>query len=277
MAIRTKIINSFITIILSIVTIAWLTPIILVVINSFKGQFYISESAFSLPTAETFVKFENYITGNEAVGFVAAFWVSLKITVLSVLVIIVFTSMTAWFITRVNNQGTRAIFYIIVASMIVPFQMIMYPMSQIANRLHLDNSTGLIAIYLGFGAGLAVFMYSGFVKSIPLEIEESATIDGCNPIQLFFKIVFPVLKPISVTVAILNVMWIWNDYLLPYLLLVDERTIPCAVQFLNGSYSNRDMGALMALLVLAIIPIIIFYFSCQKYIVKGVVAGSVKG
>ena len=186
--------------------------------------------------------------------------------------------MTAWYIIRSKGKFSGALYYLFVFSMIVPFQMVMFPMSKVANMLHLDNPVGIIVIYLGFGAGLSVFMFSGFVKSIPLEIEEAAMIDGCNPLQTFFLVVFPILRPTAITVAILNAMWIWNDYLLPYLVIGNKyRTIPIAVQYLQGGYGSRDMGALMAVLVLSIIPIIIFYLICQKYIIKGVVAGAVKG
>ena len=200
------------------------------------------------------------------------------ITVFSVAVIVVFTSMTAWFLVRVKGLFTSIIYYLFVFSMIVPFQMVMFTMSKIANVLRLDNPVGLIFIYLGFGAGLSVFLFSGFVKSVPKGIEEAATIDGCNAFQTFRRIVFPILKPTAITVAILNTMWIWNDYLLPNLVIgSDYKTIPIAVQYLKGGYGSVDMGAMMAMLVLAIVPVIVFYLSCQKYIIKGVAAGAVKG
>jgi raffinose/stachyose/melibiose transport system permease protein len=246
--------------------------------NSFKGRFFISDAPFALPDAQTFIGLKNYFNGVEKVGFIKAFGYSLFITVCSVGVIILFTSMTAWCITRVKSKLSTILYYLLIFSMIVPFQMVMFTMSKMANILRLDNPLGIIVIYLGFGAGLSVFVFSGFVKSIPREIEEAATIDGCNPIQTFFLIVFPILKPIVITVAILMAMWIWNDYLLPYLVIGSNyRTIPIAVQYLIGGYGSRDMGAMMALLVLAIIPIVIFYLTCQKYIIKGVVAGAVKG
>ena len=246
--------------------------------NSFKGRFFISSAPFAFPDAQTFVGLKNYVVGLARTGFFQAFGYSLFITVFSVGTIVFFTSMTAWAITRVTSWVSSTIYYLLVFSMIVPFQMVMFSMSKIANLLHLDNPIGIIAIYLGFGAGLSVFIFSGFIKSIPLEIEEAATIDGCNPIQTFFLIVFPILRPIYITVAILNTMWIWNDYLLPYLLIgTNYRTIPIAVQYLLGGYGSIDMGAMMAMLVLAIIPIVIFYLLCQKYIIEGVVAGAVKG
>lgn len=275
---KTKIINYIITSIITLTALAFLAPILIVLMNSFKGQFYISDQPFTLPTAETLVGFKNYINGMQKTGFLKAFGYSLQITIPSVLAIVIFPSMLAWYITRVKNSMSKLIYYTIIFSMIVPFQMVMFTMSKISNILNLDNSVGIIFIYLGFGAGLSVFMFSGFVKSIPLGIEESAIIDGCNPLQLFAKVVFPILTPISVTVAILNAMWIWNDYLLPYLVIGSKyRTIPIAVHYLQGGYGSRDMGASMAMLILAIIPIIAFYFSSQKYIIKGVVAGAIKG
>jgi raffinose/stachyose/melibiose transport system permease protein len=256
----------------------FLGPMLIILMNSFKGRFFISDTPFALPTAQTFVGVQNYFSGIAKTGFIQAFGYSLFITVFSVAAVVLFTSMTAWCITRVRSRASSVIFYLLVYSMIVPFQMVMFTMSKVANIMHLDNPVGIIVLYLGFGAGLSVFIFSGFVKSIPREIEEAATIDGCNPIQTFFLIVFPILKPIYITVAILNTMWIWNDYLLPYLVIGSSyRTIPIAVQYLQGGYGSRDMGAMMAMLVLAIIPIVIFYLTCQKYIVEGVVAGAVKG
>ena len=258
--------------------ILYLIPLFLVLMNSFKGRFFISNAPFELPDAQTFVGFKNYTVGLARTGFIQAFGYSLFITVFSVGTIVFFTSMTAWAITRATSWVSSTIYYLLIFSMIVPFQMVMFSMSKIANVLHLDNPIGIIALYLGFGAGLSVFIFSGFIKSIPLEIEEAATIDGCNPIQTFFLIVFPILRPIYITVAILNTMWIWNDYLLPYLVIgTNYRTIPIAVQYLLGGYGSIDLGAMMAMLVLSIVPIIIFYLLCQKYIIEGVVAGAVKG
>ena len=258
--------------------ILYLVPLFLVLMNSFKGRFFISNAPFAFPDAQTFVGLKNYVVGLAKTGFFQAFGYSLFITVFSVGTIVFFTSMTAWAITRVTSWVSSTIYYLLVFSMIVPFQMVMFSMSKIANMLHLDNPIGIIALYLGFGAGLSVFIFSGFIKSIPLEIEEAATMDGCNPIQTFFLIVFPILKPIYITVAILNTMWIWNDYLLPYLVIgTNYRTIPIAVQYLLGGYGSIDLGAMMAMLVLSIIPIVIFYLLCQKYIIEGVVAGAVKG
>jgi len=265
-------------VLLVILSVLFLAPILIVLMNSFKGRFFIADTPFALPNSQTFSGISNYLTGIEKTGFIQAFGYSLFITVCSVVVIVLFTAMTAWYVTRVKSKATSILYYLFIFSMIVPFQMVMFTMSKVANMMHLDNPIGIILIYLGFGSGLSVFMFSGFVKSIPLDIEEAATIDGCNPIQTFFRIVFPILKPISITVAILNTMWIWNDYLLPYLVIGNTyKTIPIAVQYLQGGYGSRDMGAMMAMLVLAIVPVVIFYLSCQQYIVKGVVVGAVKG
>lgn len=271
--------NPIVFITILILAILFLLPIVIVLMNSFKGKFFISDAPFALPNSETFVALANYVTGIIKIGFASAFGYSAFITIASVLVLILFTSMTAWFITRVKNKATVVIYYLFVFSMIVPFQMVMFSMAKIANLMRLDTPLGIIVIYLGFGAGLSVFMFSGFIKSIPIEIEEAAIIDGCNPLQTFFLVVFPILKSTAITVAILNTMWIWNDFLLPYLVIGSNyKTIPVAVQgVLTGSYGGKDMGALMAMLVLAIVPIIIFYLSSQKYLIKGVVAGAVKG
>lgn len=264
--------------VLTVLAIVFLMPIAVVLMNSFKGKLYISDTPFALPAGNTFAGIENYINGIEKTGLPMAFCYSLFITVGSVLVIVLFTAMIAWYITRMKTWWAQLLYYMFAFAMIVPFQMVMFPMSKIVNVLGLDNPVGIIFVYLGFGAGLSVFMYCGFVKAIPLEIEEAATIDGCNPIQIFFLIVLPMLKPTAITVAILNAMWIWNDYLLPYLLLgTDYMTIPIAIQYLQGGYGSIDMGAMMAMLVLAMVPIIIFYLLCQKHIIKGVAAGAVKG
>lgn len=272
--------RSLTSLLIGVIAIVFLLPIGFVVMNSFKGKLFISSDPFSFPTAAqgTLVGLNNYVSGVEKTGFFNAFGWSLFITVLSVMAIVLFTSMTGWYLTRVKKTYTKIIYYVLVFSMIVPFQMVMFTMSKFANMLHLDNPFGIIVIYLGFGAGLSTFMFSGFVKSIPVDIEEAALIDGCSPIRTYFKVVFPILRPTAITVAILNTMWIWNDYLLPYLLLdSDHRTIPIVIQYLKGGYGSIDMGAMMAMLTLAIIPIIVFYLSCQKYIIKGVVAGAVKG
>ena len=266
------------TIVMAVLSITFLYPIALVFMNSFKSKLFISDAPFAFPTSDTFVQVQNYIDGISKTGLLQAAGRSAFITVFSVIGIVFFTSMTAWWIVRVKNKFTAVIYYLFVFAMIVPFQTVMYTLSKITDTLNLGNMYGIIIVYLGFGAGLSVFMFSGFVKSIPISLEEAAMIDGCNPIQIFFQVVFPILKPTAITVAVLNAMWIWNDYLLPTLVLDSEKpTIPMAVQYLKGGYGSIDMGAMMAMLVLAILPIIIFYLSCQKYIIKGVAAGAVKG
>lgn len=270
--------NIIIFILLVLLAVAFIMPVLIVLINSFKTKFSISQTPFLLPDKTNFAGIENYTTGISNTGFISAFGWSLFITVFSVAAIIIFTSMTAWFIVRVKAWYTTALYYAFVFSMIVPFQMVMFTMSKMANVLRLDNPLGIILIYLGFGSGLSVFMFTGFIKSVPLEIEEAATIDGCNPVQTYWQVVFPVMKPTAITVAILNTMWIWNDYLLPYLVIGrDYKTIPIAIQYLKGGYGSIDMGAMMAMLVLAIVPVVIFYLFGQKYIIKGVAAGAVKG
>lgn len=267
------------TAIFSIISIGYIFPIMLVFINSFKKKAYISRKPFDIPNGKMYVGLENYVRGIKQANFLEGAKWSTVITVGSVFLIILCTSMCAWYIVRVKNALTKAIYYLCLFAMIVPFQMEMFTLSKLANSLGLNTPWGLWIIYLGFGAGLSVFMFTGFVKSIPIEIEEAAMIDGCNPLQTFFGVVLPVLKPTCVTVAILQTMWIWNDYLLPYLVLNLKKyiTIPIAVQYLKGGYGSVDMGAMMGVLVLAIIPIIIFYLFCQRYIIEGVVAGAVKG
>ena len=271
--------GGLLTFVFTLISLVYVFPIVLVVINSFKKKAYISRKPFAIPTDKMYVGLENYVNGIKKTGFVDAFWTSLFITVLSVAIIILCTSMCAWYISRVKNKFTTGLYFLCLFSMIVPFQMVMFTLSKLADMLHLGNPLGIVVVYLGFGAGLSVFMFCGFVKSIPLEIEEAAMIDGGTPIQTFFRIAMPILKPTCITVAILQAMWIWNDYLLPYLVLdmTKYKTIPIAVQYLRGGYGSIDMGAMMGVLVLAIIPIIIFYLVCQKYIIEGVVAGAVKG
>ena len=267
------------TAIFSIISIGYIFPIMLVFINSFKKKAYISRKPFDIPNGKMYVGLENYVRGiKQANFFEGAKW-STVITVGSVFLIILCTSMCAWYITRVHNKVNSTIYMLCLFSMIVPFQMVMFSLSKLANMMHLSNPIGIILVYLGFGAGLAVFMFCGFVKSIPLEIEEAAMIDGCTPLQTFFQVVFPIMKPTTITVAILQAMWIWNDYLLPYLVLdlKKYKTIPIVIQYLKGGYGAVDWGTMMAMLVLAIVPIIIFYAACQKYIIEGVVAGAVKG
>lgn len=267
------------TLLLVLLAALTLVPLFLVVQNSFKSRFYISGDPFALPNKETFVALENYISGLSAGGFFAAFGRSLLITVVSVGLIVLCTSMAAWYLMRVRTALTKGMYYLFVFSMIVPFQMVMYTMAYLVGRAKLNTVLGMPFIYLGFGAGLSVFMLCGFIRGIPRELEEAATIDGCNPVQTFFLVVLPLLKPTAVTVAILNTMWIWNDYLLPYLVLgTEKKTVPVAIQIaMQGAYGSTDYGGLMAMLVLAMIPIVVFYLFCQKYIIKGVVAGAVKG
>ncbi len=267
------------TAILVILTIIFIFPILLVFMNSFKSRLYVSTVPFAWPSGDMFVGLENYINGIKTSGFLMAFIRSVWISVMGVGVIILCTSMTAWFIVRVKNKFTKALYYIFVFSMIVPFQMVMYTLTFVVTTMYFDNVFGIVLVYLGFGAGLSVFMFCGFIKSIPLEVEEAATIDGCNPLQTYFLIVFPMLKPTAITVAILQAMWIWNDYLLPYLILgSDHKTVPVAIQLaMQGAYGSTDYGGFMAMLVVSIIPIIAFYISSQKYIIKGVIAGAVKG
>lgn len=264
---------------LLLLSIVFLFPLYLVLVNSFKSKFNIISDPFSFPNEETFVGLENYINGINSSGILGAFIRTLIITVGSVLAIVVFTSMSAWFITRVKTKLNRLIYYLFLFSMIVPFQMVMFTMTDICYKLGLNTVLGIIPVYLGFGSGLSVFMFSGFVKGMPREIEEAAMIDGCSPIKTFFYVVFPILKPTAITVAILNAMWIWNDFLLPYLLLGStDKTLSVAIQLtMQGAYGAIDWGGFMSMLVLAIIPIIIFYLFCQKYIIKGVIDGAVKG
>lgn len=271
-----KTITYTLLVVLSIIT---LIPIVLVLLNSFKSRLYISSAPFAFPDAKTFVGVENYINGLKSTNFIPSFLRSVWITVGSVFLIVLCTSMTSWYIVRRKTKGTKFLYTVFAFSMIVPFQMVMYTMTYVVNAISFNNIFGIILVYLGFGAGLAVFMFTGFVKGVPLEIEEAAEIDGCNPLQTFFLIVFPVLKPTAITVAILDAMWIWNDYLLPYLVLgTRDKTVPVAIQLaMQGAYGSTDYGGFMAMLVLAIIPIVIFYVSSQKYIIKGVVSGAVKG
>lgn len=254
-------------------------PIVVVLMNSFKKKSYISLEPFQLPNETTLTGLDNYTAAIDQYGFLDAVGWTVFITVGSVLVILICTSMCAWYITRVKTRVTKAIYILCVFSMVVPFQMVMFTLSLVTDRLGLGTPWGLIIIYLGFGAGLAVFMFCGFVKSIPIEIEEVAMIDGCSPIRTFFSVVLPIMKPTYISVGILETMWIWNDFLLPYLTLdlKKYKTISIVIQYMKGSYGRVDMGAIMAALIMAVIPVIVFYLSCQKYIIKGVAAGAVKG
>ncbi|HIV99334.1 MAG TPA: carbohydrate ABC transporter permease [Candidatus Ornithospirochaeta avicola] len=265
--------------ILFVVALLVIAPILVVVMNSFKGNIFISSTgAFKLPNKQSFVGGSNYANGISKISFFSAFGYSLWITIASVIFILLLTSMLAWYITRVKNKVTSIIYFLLVFSMIVPFQMVMFTMSKFANMIHLDNPIGIIVLYVGFGCGMSTFMFSGFIKSIPIALEEAAMIDGANPVRTFFSVVLPMLKSTAVTIAILETMWVWNDYLMPYLVIGTEyRTIPVAIQYLRGGYGSVDMGAMMAMLVLAMIPVIVFYLLCQKHIIRGVLAGAVKG
>lgn len=270
--------NTIIYIVLTILSVLFLVPIVLVIMNSFKNKLYINTTPFQLPNGQSFVKFKNYIDGLTKIKFWESIGYSLFITVASVAVIIVCCAMAAWYIVRVKTKITSSIYYIFIASMVVPFQMVMYTMTKIANMTHLDNYVGIVVLYLGFGAPMAVFMFTGFVHGIPTELEEAALVDGCTPFNMFFRIIFPVLKPITITVAILDAMWIWNDFQLPYLIIGTKyRTVPVAIQYLKSGYGSIDYGHLMAVIVVALIPIVVFYFACQKYIIEGIVSGAVKG
>ena len=265
--------------IFTFLSLFYVAPIVVVLFNSFKKKAFINLEPFKLPTEQTWTGLDNYTTAIDQYGFLEAVGWTVFITVGSVLVILLCTSMCAWFITRVRNRFTKGMYLLCVFSMVVPFQMVMFTLSLVADRLGLNTPWGIIIVYLGFGAGLAVFMFCGFVKAIPIEIEEAAMIDGCSPIRTFFSVVLPIMKPTYISVGILETMWIWNDFLLPYLTLDRNkyRTIPMVIQMMQGSYGRVDMGSIMACLLMAVIPIIVFYLSCQKYIIKGVAAGAVKG
>ena len=269
------------TVFFTLLSIAYVFPVFMVVVNSFKQNTFVKTETFAMPTAESFAGFGNFITGLTFGGypFVKSALYSLLITVLSTALILLFCSMAAWYISRVDDKFCRAVYYTCVFSQVVPFQMVMFTLSRTANTLHLNTPWTIPIIYLGFGAGLAVFMFVGFVKSIPLDIEEAAAIDGCGPVKTYFSVVLPMLMPTMVSVGILELMWVWNDYLLPYLVLdrTVYRTIPIHIQYLKGSYGTVDLGATMAIILMAIIPVIVLYLFCQKYIIKGVAAGAVKG
>lgn len=277
---RNRMINGILTFVFAILSLAWVYPVVMVVLNSLKIERAIStNTAFKLPTADTFAGLANFADALSSKGFLSAFWYSLVITVTSVVLILVCCSMCAWFITRVNTWVSKLCYFLFVFSMVVPFQMLMFTLSALSDKLGLNTPYNICIIYLGFGAGLAVFMFCGFVKSIPIEIEEAAMIDGCGPLRTFFSIVLPMLKPTLVSVGILETMWLWNDYLLPYLVLDRKKytTIPILIQYFRGSYGKVEMGPMMACIVLTVIPIIIIYVAGQKHIIKGVAAGAVKG
>ena len=272
--------NRFWSIIMTVVCVLWMYPIFMVLMNSLKVETAISTStAFELPSSETFAGLANYENAVNQQGFLSSLFYTTFITVTSVLAILIFCSMFAWYITRVNTKVTKALYLLCAFSMVVPFQMVMFTLSSMADTLNLDTPWVLWIIYLGFGAGLAVFMFCGFMRSVPLEIEEAAMIDGCNPLQTYFKVVFPLLRPTMVSVAILEAMWIWNDYLLPTLILDINKykTISMLIQFFRGSYGRVEMGPMMACIMLAILPIIVIYLLGQKHIIKGVLSGAVKG
>ena len=273
--------KTMLTVFFALISLLYVFPVLMVVVNSFKQNTFVKTETFAMPNAETFAGFDNFIKGMTFGGY--AFWksvvFSVVITVLSTALILLFCSMAAWYIARVDSPFCRVIYYLCVFSMVIPFQMVMFPLSKTADTLRLNTPWTIPIIYLGFGAGLAVFMFVGFVKSIPLDIEEAAAIDGCSPLRTYFNVVLPMLKPTLVSVGILELMWVWNDYLLPYLVLdlTEYRTLPIHIQYLKGSYGTVDLGATMALILMSIIPVIVFYLTCQKHIIKGVAAGAVKG
>ena len=273
-------INSVLSVVLTIVCILWMYPVFMILMNSLKTERAITTThAFELPTAETFVGLKNYIYGIAEMDFLSSLWYSFIITISSVALILLCCSMCAWYITRVQGVLSKGMYYLCVFSMIVPFQMVMFTLAKTADTLKLNNPYNICIIYLGFGAGLAVFMFTGFVKSMPIAIEEAAMIDGCNPLQIFFKVVCPILKPTMISTAILETMWVWNDYLLPTLVLdiKQYRTIPMAIQYFRGSYGKVEMAPMMACIMITVIPVIVLYLACQTYIIDGVVAGAVKG
>ena len=276
-----SLVTLLLTVVFTIISVIYLMPVLLVLINSLKANAFVNTETFKLPTAESFVGLKNYVKGMTFgnFAFYKVVFYSFFITITSTALILLCTSMAAWYISRVGSLVSKIVYYLCVFSMVVPFQMVMFTLSRTANKLHLDTPWTIPVIYLGFGAGLAVFMFSGFVKSIPLEIEEAAAIDGCGPLRTYFSVVFPMLRPTMISVGILEIMWVWNDYLLPYLVLdsTKYKTIPIHIQYLKGSYGTVDLGATMALIFLSIVPVIIFYLCCQKYIIKGVAAGAVKG
>ena len=273
--------KTILSVVLGVICVIYVLPVLTVVINSFKVNTYVKTDTFALPGGESYAGWSNFVKGMTFGNypFYKSALYSVVITILSTFLILLFTSMAAWYITRVNSRFCRAVYYLCVFSMVVPFQMVMFTLSKTADTLKLNTPWTIPVVYLGFGAGLAIFMFAGFVKSIPLEIEEAAAIDGCGPLRTYFSVVLPMLKPTLISVGILEIMWVWNDYLLPVLVLdINEyRTIPIHIQYLKGSYGTVDLGATMALILMSIIPVIIFYLLCQKHIIKGVAAGAVKG
>ena len=277
---RDQIINKILAVFFTVLSLAWIYPMVMILMNSFKEETTITTStAFDFVTSENSAGFANYIAALEKQGFLAAFGYSLVITITSVALILVCCSMCAWFIVRVKNRISNILYYLFVFSMVVPFQMLMFTLSNMANTLGFNTPFNICFIYLGFGAGLAVFMFAGFVKTIPVEIEEAATIDGCNPLQTFFHVVLPIMKPTYISVGILETMWVWNDYLLPYLVLdrTKYQTIPILIQYFKSGYGRVEMGPMFACIMMVIIPIVIMYLLCQRYIINGVISGAVKG
>ena len=276
-----KRVKTILTVVFAVVAVVYLLPIFLVLMNSFKANAYVNTETFAMPNEESFVGFDNYVKGMTFGNypFAKSVGYSLFITIVSSALILVCTSMAAWYIARVGSVFSKIVYYLCVFSMVVPFQMVMFTLARTAYTLKLNTPWSIPVVYLGFGAGLAVFMFSGFVKGMPLAMEEAAAIDGCGPIRTFFGVVLPIMKPIFISVGVLEIMWVWNDYLLPYLVLdsTKYKTIPIHIQYLQGSYGHVDLGAMMALIMLSILPIIIFYLCCQKYIIAGVTAGAVKG
>lgn len=275
-----RIMDVLLTVLLSVLCVVWLYPVLLILINSLKDELAISTATvFELPTQATFAGLHNYTYGITQLNFLQSFGYSATITITSVVLILLCCSMCGWYITRVSSMISKAMYLLCVFSMVVPFQMVMFTLSKTADTLRLNTPFNICVIYLGFGAGLAVFMFTGFMKSVPIAIEEAAMIDGCNPLQIFFKIVFPILKPTMISTAILETMWVWNDYLLPTLVLDIKkyRTIPMAIQYFRGSYGRVEMGPMMACIMITVLPIIVMYLVCQKYIIDGVIAGAVKG
>lgn len=273
--------KNVLTAVFAVLAVVYLMPIFLVLMNSFKDNAHINTNTFALPVGEMFVGLKNYVKGLTFGNypFLRSAGYSFFITIVSSLLILLCTSMAAWYISRVGSKLCKVVYYLCVFSMVVPFQMVMFTLPKTADTLHLNTPWTIPVIYLGFGAGLAVFMFAGFVKSIPLEIEEAAAINGCGPVRTFFNVVLPMLKPTLISVGVLEIMWVWNDYLLPYLVLDRQKymTIPIHIQYLQGSYGSVDLGAVMAMILISIIPVIIFYLTCQKHIIKGVAAGAVKG
>ncbi len=276
-----KVRRTVLSVFFALLSLLWIFPIVLVILNSFKINTFVKTNTFSIPAGEMWAGFSNFVKGMtfgnypylKSVGY------SFLITIVSTAVILLCTSMSAWYISRIDSLVCRIVYYLCVFSMVVPFQMVMFTLSKTADTLKFNTPFTIPVVYLGFGAGLAIFMFSGFMKTIPLEMEEAAVIDGCGPIRTYFQVVLPVLKPTLISVAILEIMWVWNDYLLPYLVLDRTKymTIPIHIQYLKGSYGVVDLGATMAMVLMGIIPVIIFYLCCQKYIIKGVAAGAVKG